>query len=66
MRGEPGSGPLCDGHSSPTRRLQLQTWAPGRCFLFLMKVSKRLSEKYCGYPYCSFHISKTQSNPTSS
>lgn len=29
MRGEPGSGPLCDGHSSPTCRLQLQTWAPG-------------------------------------
>lgn len=29
MRGEPGSGPFRDGHSSPTCRLQLQTWAPG-------------------------------------
>ena len=26
VRGEPGSGPFRDGHSSPTCRLQLQTW----------------------------------------
>ena len=26
LRGEPGSGPFRDGHSSPTCRLQLQTW----------------------------------------